>query len=95
MKARTILNALLKESISTEMMGIVHQYEETLLTEFIRHFFICDYEDASAYYYRFKVSEGDYFYLWHDAELVFPFGETYSVFHYEGQFLYIIPLDEE
>ncbi|QFQ13270.1 hypothetical protein C7Y71_009775 [Pseudoprevotella muciniphila] len=102
MKAITILRALLKESINTENCGIVRVHEELPYTEFIRKYLYSDFQDKVIDYHRFVATEGEYFYCWNSIEIDFNpihrrFGCGFSCYvHYiDGQFLHIMPLDEE
>lgn len=96
MKAKTILTTLLKENVSLEKCGIVTVYETTQYDEFLRLWFFHDLsEDIAKHYHRFIATPGDYFYIWHNEEIRFEYGEIYNEHFLEDEFLYIIPMDDE
>lgn len=95
MKSRTILNALLKESISTENCGIVNLYDEMSLGDFIRQYFCSEFHDYTVDGFNLVAPTGEYFYAWHNSEIYFGFGECFQIYCIAGQFLHICPLTDE
>ena len=96
MKAKTILTTLLKENISLEKCGIINVYETTPYHEFLRSWFFHDLPAAiEQVHRRFVALPGEYFYVWHNEEIRFEYGEIYNEHFLGDEFLYIIPMDDE
>ena len=96
MKAKTILTTLLKENISLEKCGIINVYETTPYDEFLRVWFYSDLDESIAQaYHKYIATPGEYFYIWHNDEIRFGYGEIYNEHFMSDDFLYIIPMDDE
>lgn len=93
MKARTILNELLRADVMLEYAGIIKVHEEMRYTDFIRQYLAHDFEDKVLDHYRFVASEGEYFYCWFGAQL--DFGQPTYIHYIDGQFLHVVPMDDE
>lgn len=87
MKAITILRELIKAGVNTENCGIIRIFEQMSYTEFIRQYFHHEFPE----YPNIAVSEGEYFYCWHNDVLFFDASYVHNI---EGHYLYIIPLND-